>query len=60
MTETGTATRSCRTRKRAFYFYKSGVAAARHVRALQCGLAAAAAAAATVSQCTDYTLIISC
>ena len=33
---TRTAMSSCRTRKRAFHFYSPGVAAVRHVRALQC------------------------
>ena len=31
-----TTTLSCRTRKRAVHVYSPGVAAARHVRALQC------------------------
>ena len=35
--ETRTTTRSCGTRKRAMHVYSPGVAAARHVQALQCG-----------------------
>jgi len=46
MSQTGTATRSCRTRKRAVHAYSPGVAAA-------AAAAAATAAAAAIKQFTD-------